>query len=56
MVAFAGLCAVWKVIGIEWGFWQDAQFIGQQERYRDLAKMIARETALELDRMRRERV
>ena len=56
MFAFVGLCAVWKVISIAWGFWRDARIARQQERDRDLAKMIARETVLELDRMRREPV
>ena len=55
MFAFVGLCAVWKVASIAWGFWWDARFLKQQKRDRELAKMIARETVLELDRMRRER-
>ena len=56
MFAFVGLCAVSKVASVVWGFWRDAQFVKQQERDRDLARMIARETVAELDRMRRERV
>ena len=56
MFAFVGLCAVWKVSSIAWGFWRGARFLKQLERDRELAKLIARETVLELDRMRRERV
>ena len=53
MFAFVGLCAVWKVASVAWMFWRDARHARQRDRGREFAKMIARETVLELDRMRR---
>lgn len=55
MVAFLAKCALWKLTTVAWSFWRDARFVRQQERDRELAKLIARETVLELDRIRRER-